>query len=118
MQYKTKSRIIEAIKFEYSEQGIKDLKEFLGKYLGNITKARCLNSVGEAQLLKDYGDQILFHTIIYEGEYVIKEGNKFRICKSSEFESQYECDDNILVKKDELVIIKDGVKTTLKKLEE
>lgn len=95
MQYETKHKKIEAVKFEYSKQGIEDLRLFLGEYLGNVTKARCPDAVGKAQLLKNTDGHLHFYRTLHEGEYVVKESKEsFRVCKSDEFESLYKIDDD------------------------
>ena len=92
MKFRKKPIVIEAIKFEYSEDGIKRLKEFCGSALGNTHKERHLTAIGEAEIgtLED-GINLTVKHIATEGDYIIKGvQGEFYACKPDIFHATYE----------------------------
>jgi len=92
MKYKKKPVVIEAIRFTYSTLGILDLKNFCGKGVGNISKARHLGAIGEAEILTlEDGKNLRVKHIATEGDYIIKGiKGEFYPCKPDIFELTYE----------------------------
>lgn len=93
-QYRKKPVVIEAVKFEYSEAGIKELQDFCGKNLVKWGKDRGLSSVGWAHIgtLED-GDEnsVQVEHVATEGDYIIKGvSGEFYPCKPDIFEQTYE----------------------------
>jgi len=93
-QYRKKPVVIEAVKFEYSEAGIKELQDFCGKCLVKWGKVRGLSAVGWAHIgtLED-GDKNSFQVehIATEGDYIVKGvSGEFYACKPDIFEKTYE----------------------------
>lgn len=96
MKYRKKPVIIEAIKFEYTENSIKKLKEFCGSSLGEIKKARSPNAKAEAQImtLEDGKEYFVVAHVATEGDYIIKGiQGEFYACKPDIFEQTYEAID-------------------------
>ena len=92
MKYKKKPVVIDAIIFEYSSKGLAELKLFCGDMLGFTKKARCMDAIGEAQILTlEDGDVLKVAHIATEGDYIIKgvEG-EFYPCKPDIFKKTYE----------------------------
>ena len=73
MKYKKKPVVIEAVKFEYSQEGIQRLKEFCGPALGKTFKNRHPDALGKAEIgtLED-GVYLLVKHIATEGDFIIK----------------------------------------------
>lgn len=93
-QYRKKPVVIEAVKFEYSEAGIKELQDFCGKNLVKWGKDRGLSAVGWAHIatLED-GDEnsVQVEHVATEGDYIIKGvSGEFYACKPDIFEQTYE----------------------------
>jgi len=93
-QYCKKPVVIEAVKFEYSEAGIKELQDFCGKCLVKWGKDRCITAVGWAHIgtLED-GDEnsVQVEHVATEGDYIIKGvSGEFYACKPDIFEQTYE----------------------------
>ena len=90
--YRRRPIIVEALKFEYSVEGIASLKAFVGDSLGVVKKGRAPSSVGEAEILtlEDGVDRRCKH-IATEGDYIIKGVNgEFWPVKPDIFKSSYE----------------------------
>jgi len=93
MKYRKKPVIIDAVKFEYSEIGIKILKDFCGDCLGDIKKARHIGAKGEAEIgtLEDGKDHFTVKHIATEEDFIIKGvQGEFYACKPDIFEQTYE----------------------------
>jgi hypothetical protein len=87
MKYRKGPVVIEAMKFEYSEKGINELKKFCGDSLGTIKKYRYIGAKGEAEIKTLLSAQ----HIVIEGDFVIKDVNgKIYPCASDIFEQTYE----------------------------
>jgi hypothetical protein len=93
-QYRKKPVVIEAVKFEYSEAGIKQLQDFCGKNLVKWGKDRCITAVGWAHIgtLEDGDDNsVQVEHVATEGDYIIKGvSGEFYPCKPDIFEQTYE----------------------------
>jgi len=89
--YEKKQIRVRALKFEYTDEGISSLKDFVGKHLGSIQKERRLDAKAEAEIftLED-GNNMKVKHIATEGDYVI-EGIKgeFYPCKPDIFKQTY-----------------------------
>jgi hypothetical protein len=92
MKFKKKPVVIEAVKFEYTTEGIDRLREFCGNRLGHVTKARHINAKAEAEIatLED-GVKLKVVHIATEGDWIIKgiQGELYS-CKPDIFEQTYE----------------------------
>jgi hypothetical protein len=84
---------IEAIQFNYSQEGIDALRGFCGDKIGRVTKDRHPSAKGKAQImtLEDgSGDMVAKH-IATEGDWIIKGvKGEFYPCKPDIFEETYE----------------------------
>ena len=88
MRYRSKQVEIDAIKFEYSNKGIEELKSFCGDALVNTSKNRHPSSIGEATV---YNKQTNTKCGAIEGDYITKDNDRyFNSIESNEFEDQYE----------------------------
>ena len=90
--YRKKPVIIQAIKFEYTDVGLRELKDFVGDSLGTVSKARHMGAKAEAHILtlEDGGDGAAKH-VATEGDWVIKGvQGEFSTCKPDIFEATYE----------------------------
>lgn len=97
MKFRTKTIEIEAIRFEYTKDGIEKLKEFCGDALGNVNKNRHPSAKGEAEIgtLED-GTYLKVKHFATEGDWVIKGiQGEFYPCKPDIFEATYEPIDKI-----------------------
>ena len=85
-KYRKKPVGIEAVRFEYSVEGINKLKDFCGESFKTWWKAREMGAVGYATILTLEGE----HTAT-EGDYIIKGvKGEFYPCKPDIFELTYE----------------------------
>lgn len=50
MKFRKKPVVIEAVRFDYTEEGISKVKEFCGNTIGNIRKARHPTAKAEAEI--------------------------------------------------------------------
>ena len=92
MKFKKKPVIIDAVKFEYTTEGIDRLREFCGPVLGHITKSRHINAKAEAEIgtLED-GTVVKVNHIATEGDWIIRGiQGEFYACKPDIFEATYE----------------------------
>ena len=82
---------VEAIRFEYTKKGIHELKEFVGEYLGDITKARHLGAIGQAVILACEGGKYNeARHIALEGDFIIKGiKGEFLLCTPHIFNKTY-----------------------------
>lgn len=92
MKYRKRPVVIEAIEFEYSEQGINRLKEFCGDALGNVSKERHPTAKGEAEIVTlEDGIHLKAKHIATEGDFIIKGvQGEFYPCKPDIFWATYE----------------------------
>lgn len=91
-QYRKKPVVIEAIKFDYTEECIEAIKEFCGESFGGSQKARCINAKAELLIktLEDGSNGQVKH-IATEGDYIIKGvQGEFYPCKPDIFALTYE----------------------------
>lgn len=93
-QYRKKPVVIEAVKFEYSNEGIEALSAFCGTAMVKWGKDRHINAVGWAHIatLED-GDEnsVQVEHVATEGDYVVKGvSGEFYPCKPDIFEQTYE----------------------------
>jgi len=92
-KFRKKPVEIEAIQFKYTKEGIDELRDFCGKYLGPVTKERHIGSIGKALIrtLEDgEGDMTAKH-VATEGDWIIKGiKGEFYPCKPDIFEATYE----------------------------
>lgn len=92
MKFRKKPVVIEAVQFQYSTEGIEKLKQFCGSALGNISKQRHMDALGEAEIgtLED-GVHLKVQHIATEGDWIIKGvQGEFYACKPDIFEATYE----------------------------
>lgn len=90
-KYTKRPVTIEVMKFEYSERGIAELREFCQGNLGRVNKARSPFAVGEAEIctLED-GTNLVVKHIATEGDYIIKGvQGEFYACKPDIFHQTY-----------------------------
>ena len=91
--YKKKPVVIEALKFEYSTEGISALSEFCGDKLLGFGKDSHINAVGWARIgtLEDGEGSVQAEHIATEGDYIIKGAfGEFYPCKQDVFLATYE----------------------------
>ena len=91
-KYRTKSVVIEAVRFEYTLNGLKDLREFVGDSLGIITKARHPGARAEAEIITlEDGIKSQVAHVATEGDWIVKgiQGEFYPI-KPDIFEETYE----------------------------
>lgn len=92
MKYRKKPVEIEAIKFEYTAEGIFQLKAFCGDYLGRVKKERHIDAKAEAEIrtLED-GETLKVTHIATEGDWIVKGvQGEFYAIKPEIFEMTYE----------------------------
>lgn len=90
-KYTKRPVTIEAMRFEYTHEGMAALKEFAGLHLGTVHKARHPDAKAEAELgtLED-GNHLTVKHIATEGDWVIKGvQGEFYACKPDIFEATY-----------------------------
>ena len=88
---------IEAIQFQYTDDGIKALRLFAGDSLGAISKARHSGSIAEASINVIELATLKPRKVVFEKEWLIKafEGDSvgFIVCNEELFHSAYEAID-------------------------
>jgi hypothetical protein len=92
LKYRKKPVTIEALEFVYSNEGIKQLREFCGPALGNTHKERNPDALGEAEIgtLED-GVHLTVKHIATEGDFIIRGvQGEFYPCKPDIFWQTYE----------------------------
>lgn len=82
---------VEFIQFKYSDEGIRELKNFCGDNVGRIVKNRSPNAIGEAEILTlEDGRFLKVNHIASEGDYILKGyANEFWAVKPEIFEATY-----------------------------
>ena len=92
MRFRNKPIEIDAIKFKYTNTGIKELVEFVGVFVGTITKARHPTAKAEAEILMlKNGNELGVKHIAIEGDWIIRVGAcDFMSCKPEMFEQTYD----------------------------
>lgn len=91
-KYRKKPVIVEAIKFKYSNDCIKDILEFAKGNIGQIYKARHIDARAELEIVTlEDGNLLKAKHIATEGDYIVKgvEGEFYAI-KPNIFESTYD----------------------------
>lgn len=97
MRFRKKPVEIEAVQFEYTDEGIERLKQFCGTSLGIIRKARHPDAKAEAEIgtLED-GSYLKVEHFATEGDWVIRGiQGEYYPCKPDIFEATYEPIDKI-----------------------
>ena len=91
-KYRKKPVVIEAVRFEYTIDGLKGLREFVGDSLGIITKARHLGARAEAEIITlEDGIKSQVAHVATEGDWIIKGiQGEFYPVKNDIFEETYE----------------------------
>lgn len=85
---------IEAVQFEYSEIGIKRLKEFFPGGIGKIAKMRNPNATAYAEIGYTTDDGLFKRQWdLLEGDYLFKEGGVYLHATCDEFEDVFELED-------------------------
>lgn len=92
MKYRNKPVVIEAVRFEYTLNALKDLRLFVGDCLGKITKERRPDARAEAQIITlEDGIKSQVAHIATEGDWIIKGvQGEFYPVKADIFEETYE----------------------------
>jgi hypothetical protein len=86
MKYRKKPVVVEAIVFEYSHDGVAELKEFAGDAIVMVSKERHPDAMGRATIATLEGNMIAI-----EGDYIIKGvKGEFYSCKPDIFKMIYE----------------------------
>ena len=91
--YRKKPVVIEAMKFEYSESGIKALHAFCGESLRSVYKERHPTAIAEAEIgtLEDGSGSLTVKHIATEGDWIIKGvAGEFYPVKPDIFDATYE----------------------------
>ncbi len=96
MKFRKKPAIVEAIKFEYTKDGVARLREFAGENVGLISKSIRSDRRAAAQIITSIinvdcdTDEYRFE-FAFEGDLVVKDGNgKFYTCNPNRFYREYE----------------------------
>ena len=92
-KYRKKPVVIDAIKFEYTDAGIKLLIEFCGSSLKGYGKDRSMFAIGWAWIgtLEDGGGPFEAKHVATEGDWIIKGvQGEFYPCKPDIFEITYD----------------------------
>lgn len=92
LKFRKKPVVIEAVQFEYSNEGYQRLKEFAGDAIGSMGKHRHPGAKGEVQILTlEDGNTMRVKHIATEGDWIIKGvQGEFYACKPDIFEQTYE----------------------------
>jgi hypothetical protein len=91
-KYRKKPVEIEAMKFEYTQERMKELQQWMGESFGRYSKARHPLAKGELEVrtLED-GEELKVVHIATEGDYIIKGvQGEFYACKPDIFDMTYE----------------------------
>ena len=91
-KYRKKPVVIEAVRFEYTLDGLVRLSEFVGDSLGEVTKEKHLYARAEAQIITlEDGIKSQVAHIATEGDWIIKGvQGEFYPVKADIFEETYE----------------------------
>lgn len=92
MKFRKKPVVIEAIQFEYTDDCLIKLKEFLGNSAGRAIKARHPDAKAEFEIVTlEDGNVLKAKHIATEGDWIIKGvQGEFYACKPDIFEATYE----------------------------
>jgi len=92
MKFKKKPVVIDAIQFEYTEDCIAKLKEFLGNSAGRVVKNRHPDAIADFEIVTlEDGKFMTAKHIATEGDWIIKGvQGEFYACKPDIFEQTYE----------------------------
>lgn len=92
LKFRKKPVVIEAVQFEYSEEGIQRIKDFCGAFAGSFAKSRHPEAKGEFEIITlEDGEIIRAKHIATEGDWIIKGvQGEFYACKPDIFEQTYE----------------------------
>ncbi len=92
MKFRKKPVEIEAIRFEYTTEGLRKLKSFCGDYLGKVKKDRHPEAKAEAEIITlEDGVGLKVTHIATEGDYIIKGvKGEFYAIKPDIFKETYE----------------------------
>ena len=72
-KYRKKPVVIEAVRFKYTLDGLKRIREFVGDSLGEITKERRLGARAEAEIITlEDGIKSQVTHVATEGDWIIK----------------------------------------------
>lgn len=86
LTYREKPITVEAMQFQYTQECMKELKEWMGYSFGRCHKDRHPHAKGELEVICDE-----FVQVATEGDYIIKDfQGKFHACKPDVFELVYE----------------------------
>lgn len=105
MKFRKKPAIVEAIKFEYTKDGVARLRAFAGENVGLISKSIRSDRRAVAQIITsiinvDYDTDRYESAFAFEGDLVVKDENgKFYPCNPDRFHKEFE---PILNKKGEI----------------
>lgn len=90
--FRKKPIVVEAVRYEHTVQGLKDLREFCGEFLLSVYKNRHPGALGEVEIatLED-GMHLKVNHIATEGDWIVKGVNgEFWPVKPDIFEKTYE----------------------------
>lgn len=93
IKYRKKPVIIDAMVFEYSNEGINELLNFANSAIGNISKDRHMNALGQCEIgtLEDGSGELIVKHIATEGDYVIRGiAGEYYACKPDIFLNSYD----------------------------
>jgi hypothetical protein len=92
MKFVKRPVVVEAIQFEYNEECINKLKEFLGESAGRVVKNRHPGAIAEFEIVTlEDGKFLSAKHVATEGDWIIKGvQGEFYACKSDIFEQTYE----------------------------
>lgn len=93
MKFRRKPIVVDAIKFEYTKDGVARLRNFAGKNAGPISRAKYTGALAEAVIIASYypADNIIKHNFALEGDWIIKDENgEFYTCKPDRFYKEFE----------------------------
>ena len=92
-QYRKKPVVIDAMRFEYTKEGVEELRSFCLGRVGRVSKARHPEAKAEAEIatLEDGSGELRVKHIATEGDWIIKGvAGEFYPCKPDIFEATYE----------------------------
>jgi hypothetical protein len=92
MKFVKRPVVVEAIQFEYNEECINKLKEFLGESAGRVVKNRHPGAIAEFEIVTlEDGKFLSAKHVATEGDWIIKGvQGEFYACKPDIFEQTYE----------------------------
>lgn len=90
MKFRKESAVFEAIKFEYTKDGVARLRAFARENVGLITKARHPGAIAEAYLVGGT-IKVAHASLAFEGDWIVKDENgKFYPCNPDRFYREFE----------------------------